>query len=66
MSQIKQRFKAAFDAIEAVACAQGASAGDRAQYLAQLRNRTSDHIVRLGQERERELGLNPVSQREGD
>lgn len=63
---LKQRFKAAFDAVEQLAATPGATAGDRATQLAQLRNRISDHIVRLADERTAQLGQNPVSQREGD
>lgn len=64
--KLRKEYKVAFDAVERVATAPGTQPGDRALMLAQLRNRISDHIVRLGEEAERARGGNPVSQRDGD
>lgn len=63
MSTLKQSVKAAFDAIERVASAQGVAPGDRAVALAQLRNRLSDHIARLGDQVIRDNGGNPTGQK---
>ncbi|MCR6661861.1 MAG: hypothetical protein NVV60_01605 [Luteimonas sp.] len=49
-STLKKDYKTAFDAIERIASAPGVQPGDRAVQLGQLRNRVSDHIVRLSEE----------------
>ena len=65
-TKLTKDYKVAFDAVERIAHAQGHSEFDRAQILAQLRNRISDQIVDLSTKAEAKRGTNPVSQREGD
>ena len=53
MSAGTRLYKVADDAIEKLANAHTVPAGDRSMLLAKLRNRLSDHIVRLAHEAEK-------------
>lgn len=53
MSQGTKLYKVADDAIEKLANAPSVPASDRSMLLSKLRNRVSDHVVRLGQDAER-------------
>lgn len=64
--KLTRNFKVAHDAIEQLATTPGTSPFDRAELLARLRNRVSDHIVRISGEAEQLRGPNPVAQDKGD